>query len=81
MEEKNKKPFDMEESEYQLALGTSIAVARKKKGLSQLALSLDAGIAKSYLADLERGKRNPSILTLRKIGKALGVDIRTLMPR
>jgi len=33
---------------------------------------------RSYLADLERGYRNPSVRTLLKLANALGVRIRDL---
>ena len=42
--------------------------------MSQLELAIESGVSKSYLSDLERGKRNPSALTLRRIALALHVD-------
>ncbi len=56
-------------------LGKRVAELRKKKGLSQLRLSFEAGVAKSYLSDLERGLRNPSIKVLVRIAYALGVGL------
>ncbi len=34
---------------------------------------------RSYLADLERGRRNPSVRTLVKIANALGVSVSELL--
>ena len=60
------------------ALGKRIAHLRKKEGLSQLDLSLDSGIAKSYICELEAGKRNPSLLILERICVSLDVTLSTL---
>lgn len=59
-------------------LGMRIRYLRKKKGLSQLELSLEAGINKNYISDLERGARNPSLEILDKIAVALDVNLSTL---
>lgn len=79
----NTKPISNkpDNEDYLLLLGQNIASLRKKKKISQITLSLDSGIARSFLADLERGKANPSVSTLIKIAKALGVEVRTLFPR
>ena len=79
----NTKPISNkpDSEDYLLLLGQNIASLRKKKKISQITLSLDSGIARSFLADLERGKANPSVSTLIKIARALGVEVRTLFPR
>lgn len=59
-------------------LGMRIRYLRKKKNLSQLELSLEAGINKNYISDLERGTRNPSLEILDKIAVALDVNLSTL---
>ena len=46
--------------------------------MSQLDLALEAEVNKNYISDLERGSRNPSILILEKIAKALGVSLEIL---
>ena len=60
------------------ALGKRIAHLRKQKGLSQLEFSLDSGIAKSYVCELEAGKRNPSLFVLERVCLTLGVTLSTL---
>ena len=60
-------------------LGKRIAFLRKQRGLTQLALSIESGLALSFISDLERGKRNPSIETLWKIAKALDVSLEELL--
>ena len=61
-----------------IQLGMRIRYLRKQKGMSQLDLSLEAEVNKNYISDLERGSRNPSILLLEKICKALDIDLATL---
>ena len=71
----------MDDNEYLLSLGRNIASARKKKGYSQLLLSIESGVAKSYISELEKGRRNPTLTTLRKLLKPLGLDLRQVMPK
>ena len=59
-------------------LGMRIRYLRKQKGMSQLDLALESGINKNYISDLERGSRNPSLLILERICKALDIDLSTL---
>ena len=59
-------------------LGRRIAFLRKEKGLSQVDLAADADMAKSYLSELELGKRNPSVLVLGRIAAALGTTLEEL---
>ena len=59
-------------------LGCRIRYLRQSKGLSIEALALEADINRNYLGDLERGMRNPTVVVLNKIAKALEVDLSTL---
>ena len=59
-------------------LGRRIAFLRKEKKLSQVDLAADAMMAKSYLSELERGKRNPSVLVLSRLAAALGTTLEEL---
>ena len=54
-------------------LGRNVRRIRKQKGLSQETLALDAEMKRSYLSDLERGRRNPSVRALGRLAKALDV--------
>jgi transcriptional regulator with XRE-family HTH domain len=55
-------------------LGINVREARVGKGLSQEQLAFDADMKRSYLSDLERGTRNPSIKAIARLATALGVD-------
>ena len=59
-------------------LGMRIRYLRKSKKMSQLDLSLEADVNKNYISDLEKGRRNPTILVLNKIAVALNIDLATL---
>ena len=59
-------------------LAKQILSLRKARGWSQEKLAERASIQRSYVADLERGARNPSVRTLVKLGNAFGVSIATL---
>ena len=61
-----------------IQLGMRIAYLRKERKMSQLTLSIDSGIAKSYLCELEKGRRNPSVVVLSRISEALGITLEEL---
>jgi transcriptional regulator with XRE-family HTH domain len=54
-------------------LGRNVRAYRKRRGLSQEQLALDAEMKRSYVSDLERGARNPSVRALGRLATALGV--------
>jgi transcriptional regulator with XRE-family HTH domain len=54
-------------------IGSRIRQYRKKMGLTQEELAFNSGINISFLGDIERGIKKPSIETLEKLLKALGV--------
>ena len=59
-------------------LGRRIAYLRKSKRISQLELSIDSDISKSYLSDLECGRRIPSVMVLSRICAALEITLEEL---
>ena len=54
-------------------IGNRIRQYRKRSGLSQEKLALNAGIAVSFLGDIERNVKKPSIESLEKLLSALNV--------
>lgn len=59
-------------------LGMRITYLRGKKGWSQLDLSLESGVNRNYISDLENGRRNPSLDILEKIADAFGITLEEL---
>ncbi|MFN3440911.1 MAG: helix-turn-helix domain-containing protein [Rhizobium rosettiformans] len=55
-------------------VGRNFARLRREKGLTQEDVEARSGFSQQYLSGLERGKRNPSIVTLYEIAQALGVS-------
>ena len=54
-------------------VGTRVKELRNRQGLSQEKLALKADMDRTYLASVESGKRNISIVNLEKLVNALGV--------
>lgn len=56
-------------------VGNRIKELRNKLGISQEELGFRSGVHRTYIASLEMGKRNVSIVTLEKIIKSLDVSM------
>ncbi len=54
-------------------VGDNCARIRRERGLTQEKLAELSGLTQQYLSDLERGKRNPTIVTIYELSQALGV--------
>jgi len=59
-------------------LGKRIVKARNAKGMSQEKLATDSGIDRSHMGFIEQGRRKPTLSTLFKIAKSLGVSLEQL---
>jgi transcriptional regulator with XRE-family HTH domain len=62
-------------------LGANVRRYRKLAGMSQEELSLESGLKRSYVSDLERGTRNPSVRALGRLAEALKVEPHLLLLR
>jgi len=63
-----------------VSLRTMVKRRRTELGMTQAALAQKVGVTKQYITMLERGKhRTPSLPTLRKLAKALGVPVTELL--
>jgi transcriptional regulator with XRE-family HTH domain len=67
------------------AIGWNLRLARKRAGLTLPALARhmrdtapDEALSLSYLGDVERGDRSPSLTTVLALARALDVDPRSL---
>jgi transcriptional regulator with XRE-family HTH domain len=59
----------------------NIRKTRRAKQISQIDLANRANISQSFLASLESGKKQPSVLTIIKLARALEVNPGDLFPR
>lgn len=65
----------MEEKQFLILLGQEIAKQRKKQGLTQLDLASLVNMEKPSITRIEKGRTNPTSLTLLKISKVLNISI------
>lgn len=54
-------------------VGKNVKRIRLKKGLTQEEFAEISGFSQQYISDLERGRRNPTVITLYELARALGV--------
>ena len=64
-----------------ILFGLRLRELRKEKGISQERLALESGIARSYLGEVERGKRNIALLNIYKLADTLAVEPSKLLER
>lgn len=55
-------------------VGRNFARIRREKGLTQEQIEERSGFSQQYLSGLERGHRNPTVVTLYELADALGVS-------
>ncbi|MHB8391473.1 MAG: helix-turn-helix domain-containing protein [Acidobacteriaceae bacterium] len=55
--------------------------ARSEKGLSQEAIADRAGLHRTYISQIERGLKSPSLKSLEQIANALGIPLSNLLKR
>lgn len=59
--------------------GAALCRARERRGMTQRELGEKAGIAESWVSNLERGQRLPSFAVLVRLALALGVSADDLL--
>lgn len=55
-------------------VGQNFARLRREKNLTQEQVAALSGISQQYISGLESGRRNPTLITLYELAKALGVS-------
>ena len=60
-------------------LGQTLRSIRERGGLTQVELARRAKVTQAYVAQLERGAKNPSLAILRRLAKALHVPLTELL--
>jgi XRE family aerobic/anaerobic benzoate catabolism transcriptional regulator len=75
------QPIGLNESDpdFLANLGRRVRQARVERGMARTALSRAADVSERYLAQLESGEGNASVVLLRRIAIALGVRITDLL--
>src|SRR5215211_459756 len=67
------------ETEYLSQLGARVRAWRSQHGVTRKNLSLACGVSERYLAQLEAGEGNISVLLLRKVARAMDVPVEQLV--
>src|SRR4029078_6285868 len=68
------------ESRFLEQLGQRVRTMRALRGMSRKVLAKVSGISERYIAQLESGKGNVSIVLLRRVSNAIGQRLRALIP-
>ena len=70
---------EQQESAFLSRLGERVRAWRAENGTTRKALSAASGVSERYLAQLESGQGNISVLRLRKVARAMGVAVDRLV--
>lgn len=70
-----KNTYSEKEKKFLRKLGDKLRTFREQQDLSQEALAFKADLDRTYISGIERGERNISVITLKKITEALKIDI------
>ena len=73
------QPLPTDESAYLRLLGESVRAARAQRGMTRKMLATHSGVSERFLAQLEGGTGNASILILRQIARALNLPIDAML--
>jgi len=68
-----------QESAYLAQLGERVRAWRNGRGMTRKALAAASGVSERYLAQLEAGRGNISVLLLRKVARAMQVTVESLV--
>jgi XRE family aerobic/anaerobic benzoate catabolism transcriptional regulator len=68
-----------DEEAYLRRVGERVRIGRARRGMSRKSLSKASGVSERYLAELERGTGNASLLVLRQIAEALSIEMADLV--
>lgn len=60
-------------------VGRNVRRLRLQKGLTQEELSAASGFSQQYISDLERGLRNPTVVSVYELAQAIDVNYLELL--
>lgn len=62
-------------SQIDIQFGTRIAELRKQRNISQEELAERCGVHRTYIGSIERGEKSPTLNTMVKFAKGLGLSL------
>jgi XRE family transcriptional regulator, aerobic/anaerobic benzoate catabolism transcriptional regulator len=78
---RDKAPGAAADTAFVVAVGRLVRLGRAKRGMTRRQLAADSGISERYLAQIEGGQGNPSVIVLKAVADAIDVPIIELLPR
>lgn len=72
--------FSRNQEEIKIKFGKHLRKLREERGWTQEDLADKAGMHFTYIGQIERGLRNPSLVNLERLAKALGINAGKLLP-
>ncbi len=73
-------PHERTDTEFSRELGRLVRLGRARRGMTRRQLAAGSGASERYLAQIESGSGNPSIIVLRDIAAALEAPLAELLP-
>lgn len=70
---------EQQDAAYLARLGERVRAWRTQQSMTRKTLSEASGVSERYLAQLESGQGNMSVLLLRKVARAMGVQVEVLI--
>jgi transcriptional regulator with XRE-family HTH domain len=68
----------MKNNDIEKHFGNAIRSWRTRRGLSQQELARRANLQRTYISDVERGARNSSLRSIKKLADALQISLQLL---
>lgn len=60
-------------------LGSNLKRIRTKKNISQGDIAKELGVSRGFISTIENGKANPTLATIAKLAKSIGVSVNELL--
>ncbi|HRE11478.1 MAG TPA: helix-turn-helix transcriptional regulator [Ignavibacteria bacterium] len=74
-----KNTYSEKDRKFLKKLGENIRKCRMQKDISQEELAYQADLDRTYISGIERGERNISVITLKKITDVLKIEIHKIL--
>src|SRR5919109_1504440 len=74
-------PANERDDAFVAAVGRLVRLARAKRGMTRRQLAEESGASERYLAQIESGQGNPSVIILKSVADALEIPVVELLPR
>lgn len=62
-----------------IKLGKNLKRIRTEKGITQVTIGRSLNVSRGFISNIEQGKTNPTLSTIARLAKAVGVSIKELL--